>query len=117
MKKPVITEIGRAWVAWTNTDLTEGRGQSFPHVICEAQITAERMGKGHGVQGSDCYVSEEIVVRIDNGGWLGPCRIIAESSADKDRRLLIEAHTRALDKVKAAGLLSPEDLKALLTTI
>jgi hypothetical protein len=44
---------GVAHVVWCNSDLTEGRGYEFPMFVCESQVTALRLGRKRGVQGTD----------------------------------------------------------------
>ena len=35
----------KVWIAWGNTDLTEGKGAAYPKHICELEATAIRLGK------------------------------------------------------------------------
>jgi len=70
-----------AWVAWSNTDLNEGRGLIFPLFVCELKETALRKGKGHDVQGSDCSVTE--VELVQKGSLVyGPIVLIPGSKED-----------------------------------
>ena len=52
-EKLVITNRKTAWVAYTNTDCTEGRGYDIPIAACELEVTARRLARGRHVQGSD----------------------------------------------------------------
>ena len=61
-----IEDSKKVWVAWSNTDLTEGRGKPIPKAVCEEESTAVRLGKKGDVQGSDCYISESIAVKLNN---------------------------------------------------
>lgn len=108
---PQVEDIKTVWVAWTNTDLTEGRGAQYPLVVCDAQATAKRLGKGKSVQGSDCLVKEGLAVRID-GRWLAPTRIEAPSQEDEMRQAAIDAKREAIAKAKSLGL-SEDDIKAI----
>ena len=38
-----IQESKTVFIAWTNTDLTEGRGVQIPLAVCESQTTAKRL--------------------------------------------------------------------------
>lgn len=106
-----IEDSRKVWVAWTNTDLTEGRGAEYPKAVCEEKATAIRLGKGGSVQGSSCKTTEEIAVRI-NGKWLVPGRILRPTREDKMLQEKIDAKTKAIEKAQAAGL-TEEDIKAL----
>ncbi|AZV93552.1 hypothetical protein CBF45_07340 [Bordetella sp. J329] len=99
------------WVAWTNTDLTEGRGHQIPLAVAETKETAVRIGKRRYVMGSDCPVTESMAVEI-KGQWLIPGVIHAATKEDKaaeDARL---ARQSAVERAKAAGL-SDADIEAL----
>ncbi|WP_417459177.1 hypothetical protein [Kordiimonas sp.] len=106
-----IEDNKTVWVAWQNTDRTEGRGREYPLAVCESLETAVRIGEGGGVQGSDCRVTEELAVKA-NGKWLYPGRLFHETADDKKNRQVREARESALAKAKAAGL-SNEELAAL----
>lgn len=106
-----IEQTKQVWVAWTNTDLTEGRGARFPLFVAESREAAVRLGRGKSVQGSNCSVTEGIAVKID-GQWLVPGRVEGESGQDKKDRLRREAKEAALEKARAAGL-TDLDLAAL----
>lgn len=106
-----IQDTKKVWVAWTNTDLTEGRGYLIPLHVCESYETAERLGKRGSVQGSNCGITEELAVKI-NGHWHAPTVIKSESKEDKDRRKMREDKDAAIARAKAAGL-SDSDIAAL----
>lgn len=103
-----IQESKQVWVAWTNSDCTEGRGYQYPLHVAETQDTARRLGRRGSVQGSDCNVTECTAVRINNQ-WLVPGRIEPETIADKQARQAREAREEVIAKAKAAGL-SDDDL-------
>ena len=110
---PVAIEEKSVWVAWTNTDLTEGRGYQIPLAVCESEATAMRLGARGYVMGGDCPVTEEKAVRIGKSHrWLVPGRIETETTEDKERRLQLEARRAAVQRAKDAGL-SEADLKLL----
>jgi len=100
------------WVAWTNTDCTEGRGRNIPKVVCDLEATAIRLGRKGSVQGSDCQVSDHLAVMVNNC-WLIPGVIHAQTAEDVKTQNLIDKKQAAIEKAKAAGL-TEEDLKLLM---
>lgn len=106
-----IQETKTVWVAWTNTDCTEGRGRQIPKAVCEKEATAIRLGKKGSVQGSDCNVTECTAVKVNNT-WLVPGDIKPESKEDEAAQKRIDAKRAALEKAKAAGL-TEEDLRLI----
>lgn len=106
-----ITNLRHAFVAWTNTDLTEGRGWQIPLAVCETEATAIRLGKKGSIMGSDCAVTKVEVFRI-SGVWYGPIQLVRPSDEDKNEQSRIDARRAAIEKAKAAGL-SDEDIAAL----
>jgi len=106
-----IQETKTVWVAWTNTDLTEGRGQSYPKAVCEKEATAIRLGRKGSVMGSDCHITEELSVKV-NGIWLYPARLQHATSDDDQAQAHIDGRRAAIEKAKAAGL-TDEDIRAL----
>lgn len=67
MKTPRVTfKIEKAFVVWTNTDLTEGRGTEYPLAFCKLMATAKRLAKGRYVMGTDCRITEEEVFVKDH---------------------------------------------------
>lgn len=99
------------FVAWTNTDCTEGRGWKVPLAICETMATAIRLGRRGSVQGSDCEIGEVDLYKI-NGLWYGPVQIHGTSPTDKAEQVKLDARKAALDKARAAGL-TDDEIKAL----
>ena len=122
-----ILETKPVYVVWTNTDLTEGRGTSFPLHVCEKLSTATRLAKGKSVMGTDCPISESNALRIKFTDvqnhflydWFTLGRVIPpnkedaaeEEKLEKQRRIQA-AKEAAIEKAKAAGL-SDEDIEAL----
>lgn len=107
-----IQETKRVWVAWTNTDCTEGRGRQVPLHVAESYEAAVRLGRKGSVQGCDCTVTESVAVKVANQ-WLVPGQIQYETKGDKALRLLREKRDAAIDRAKAAGL-SDDDIAALV---
>lgn len=96
-----------AYVAWTNTDLTEGRGSSFPLAVCQKEATALRLGKGQYVQGCDCDVTKVELVEHD-GRWYGPIRLVYPTVEDNAAQARLDKKHAATEKAKAAGLTDAE---------
>lgn len=100
-----------AFVASTNSDLTEGRGHEVIIAYCETPATARRFAKRRGVQGFDGDVSP-VRLYIIEGRHYGPVRF--ERATDDDRAAMVAHDRRAelLAKARAAGL-SDDDIKFL----
>lgn len=109
-----MSEKKTVWVAYTNTDRTEGRGYDVPIAICALEITAKRLARNRYVQGSDGPVRPMELILIDNE-WYAPERAITvelptvEDIAEQES---INAKQIAIEKAKAAGL-TDDDLAAL----
>lgn len=107
-----IQNSKEVWVAWTNTDCTEGRGRQIPKAVCDLKATAIRLGRKGSVQGSDCQVSKSIAVMVNNC-WLIPGVIHAQTPEDVKAQNHMDKKQAAMEKAKAAGL-TDEDLKLLM---
>ena len=101
----------KVYVAWTNTDMTEGRGKVIPLAVCECRATAIRMGANGSTMGSDCAVTECIAVEIE-GRWLAPAQIHLPTIEDRKVQESMNKRDDAIKKARAAGL-SEEDIKHL----
>ncbi len=107
-----------AWVVYTNTDLTEGRGWQFPLHVCDKEATANRLAKKAGVQGSDAEVKPVNLIKA-GGAWYGPVHIrqatkedYAAQKAIDERRAAREARDKAIARAKELGL-SDDDVRLL----
>lgn len=107
----IIENQQTVYVAWTNSDLTEGRGIQYPLAVCSLEATATRIGKGNYVQGDDCPITRENSVRIE-GKWLVPGRIIGPSPEDMESEKSERKRRAVLMRAKAAGL-TDEDIETL----
>lgn len=58
------------FAVYTNTDLTEGRGQEYVKYYCELRTTAERLGRNGYVQGGSCPISEVKMLKIGGAYYL-----------------------------------------------
>ena len=108
------TEQRTVYVAYTNSDCTEGRGHDIPIAHCELEATAIRLAKGCYVQGSNGPVRPVTLVKHGDC-WYMPTAaidIISPSKEDKAAQASKDAKAEALRKAKALGL-SDADLKAL----
>lgn len=126
MAKPAfeIIETEYCYVAWSNTDCTEGRGREYPVVVSWNEETAKRLGKGRYVMGSDCRVTKEVALKVSDGSitgkrWLAPVDFAPETQEDRAKqaaKFLEESRKarreEAVKKAKELGL-SDDDLKAL----
>ncbi|WP_157684936.1 hypothetical protein [Robbsia andropogonis] len=100
---PKISKLKTIWIAWTNSDLTEGRGHQLPLAICEKEVSARRLGRKGDVMGSDCHVTKGIALEI-SGQWYVPGRIIPPSKDDIAAQEKIDRRALAIEKARAAGL-------------
>ncbi len=119
--KQSLKEIGErleaeekdVWVAWTNSDLTEGRGHIKVLAVCEMQATAKRLGAGKSVQGTDCNVTCETAVMLSGiwpcGEWRYPATVIPPTKEDEARQKKEDARDAALSKAIDLGL-SAQDI-------
>lgn len=108
MKEIISKEV---YVAWTNTDLTEGRGWEYPLYVCETETTAKRLGYKGSVQGCNCRVTKEEAIKY-NGMWLVPGRVIIPTKEDLEVQKKEDTFNEVLSKAKASGL-SEADIKIL----
>jgi hypothetical protein len=107
-----VEDVKPVWVVWQNTDLTEGKGWERVLHVCEGKETAERLGKGRNVQGTDCLVSEGLAYKIEGMlDWYIPGYIIPETHSDTAKRILREEKERVLEK--ARGVLTEEEISLL----
>lgn len=60
-----MSETRELYVAYTNSDCTEGRGYDVPIAVCESRTAAVRLAKKRYVQGSDGPVRKLTTVKID----------------------------------------------------
>ena len=117
-EKIVITNRKTVWVAYTNTDCTEGRGYDFPIAACELEVTARRLARGRYVQGSDGPIRPVDLLEI-NGEWYAPSNafyVKKPTREDEKEQAKLDAKREALEKARAAGL-TDADLAALKEVI
>lgn len=107
-----ITNSKDVYVAWTNTDLTEGRGRQIPLAVCKVMATAIRLGHKGSVMGTDCDITKEKAFEID-GKWVGPTRILPSTLEDDKVQVVANAKSEAIAKAKSLGM-TEEEIAALL---
>lgn len=109
-----MIEKRTVWVAYTNQDLTEGRGCDVPLAVCAAEATARRLAHKRYVQGSDGPVQAMELVKIDDK-WYAPIaaiNVVQPTREDTAAQAVVDAKREAVAKAKAAGL-TDADLTAL----
>lgn len=120
MKKQTIEidYMETVFAAYSNTNLTDGNGWEYPLAVCKTKATANRMGKGRYVQGTDCDVREVEVFRF-NRVLYGPIYLHLPTTEDDRKQAEIDKKNEAerkkqaaIEKAKSLGL-SDEDLEAL----
>lgn len=110
----MTTEERTLWVAYTNTDLTEGRGRQVLAHVCEMEATARRLAKGIGPMGTGGEV-HPVKLLVHEGKLYVPyelARAVPPTPEDQQAQAKADAKEAALAKAKAAGL-SDADIKAL----
>jgi len=114
-----VKRTQEVFVVWTNTDLTEGRGQEYARNYCELEATANRIAKGNYVMGSDCDVTKETLLVIGDKTYYPGGIITKPTEEDKrtetrlvEERVKAEKKAAAILKAKTLGL-SEEDILAL----
>lgn len=109
------------YVAYTNTDCTEGRGSEIVFAISECESTVIRVGKKRYVQGSDCPIQEAELVNIDGKFYVPIHYVPFTQPTIEDRKneaaLYAERELKAkkdevLVRAKSLGL-SDEEIKLL----
>lgn len=102
----------KVYIAWVNSDTTEGRGRDYPLAVCAMESTARRLGQGQNVQGSDARITEHMLPVV--AGWVqAPTRIIEPTRDDKAAQTRIDAHNEAIRYAKSRGVTDDmiEDIK------
>lgn len=111
------------YIAWTNTDRTEGRGSNVPEAISLSEATAIRLGKGRSVQGSDCRITKDTAIRIFGKMYCpltwASAKIVAPSKEDviaeqklAEKRAREEKRQQVLEHARSLGL-SDDDIALL----
>lgn len=103
------------FVAYTNSDLTEGKGTDIPIAVCKLESTAKRLANKRYVQGSNGPVRKIDLKWID-GHWYGKsndCFLITyPTREDEKAQELQDKRTTIIQRIKATGV-SDDDLKLI----
>ena len=76
-------ETRTVWVAFTNTDCSEGRGRDVSIGVCATEASARRLARNRYVQGSDGPVLPMELMKIDDKWYeLTPPIEVIESTVD-----------------------------------
>lgn len=109
-----MVDAATLWAVYTNTDLTEGRGNQYVKHFCKTKATALRLAKGGYVQGCDCPVKPVEVLNFEGNAVLPASliQIVNPTREDEAEDARLAAKQIALEKAKAAGL-TDDDIKLL----
>ena len=96
----------KLYVTVSNTNLTGGAGIPRPIAVCRSYSTAYRLGKGKGVQGSNCYV-ETVMAKYIEKEWMIPMSsVMIEKPTEQD--IKDDEKMELINKVKEMGLTEKE---------
>lgn len=107
-------EVKEVFVAYTNTDCTEGLGSDVPIAVCELEATAIRLGRKRYIQGSDGPVRKAELIEI-GGKWYYPSMavcVVPPTKEDLASQKAMDDRRAVLDKARAAGL-TDDDIRML----
>ena len=107
-------ETKTVYVAYTNTDLTEGRGKDIPIAVCEEEVPAIRLAQNQYVQGSDGPVRTIELMRIENDWYLlaSAVEIVPPTKQDREKQQKLNLAKEAMEKAKSLGL-TEDEIKAI----
>lgn len=113
-----MSETKPIYVVWTNTDLTEGRGDQIPIAYALSPTTAKRLAHKSGVHGCDADVRQFEAI-LHGGRWCAPVRLELPSPEDREEDAKMAraeaaraAKAAAIEKARSLGM-TEEELKAL----
>ncbi len=112
------TSIKQVYVAFTNSDCTEGRGYDIPIAVCELEITAMRLAKNQYVQGSDGPVRSFEVKDLDGVKYIPVVAVPLHKATklEQEAQNLLDSKRQVIAKAKAAGL-TQNELDTLSRTV
>lgn len=124
-KTLTATQEKTLFAVYTNTDLTEGRGNEYIYALTEKEITAKRLAKGRYVQGTDAEVKEVKAFFIPKaegytniGEWFAPIGLVHKPTEEDQRNekafLEEKAKTILLEKFKKGEDLTQEEREKLV---
>jgi len=102
----LTNETKEVFVAYTNSDRTEGKGHDIPIAVCVVEATAIRLAKGQYVQGTDGPVRRVELLKADNRMYipLSAVNIVGPEIPDMAAQRRLDLTRITVDKAKAAGL-------------
>lgn len=90
-----------AWAVMSNTDLTEGRGKTYPLAYCLDEAVAIAYGKGKHIMGTDCPIKSVYLYKIV---YNGACLYFPLDSVIYPILRMPTEYELAVQKAKSAGL-------------
>lgn len=103
-------ETKTVYVAYTNTDCTEGRGYDIPIAVCELEITAMKHARKMYVQGSNGPVKSMEVIKY-NDKWYIPqsaVEIFKPTKEEIEAQKLLDEKRAIIKKMKELGVSQDE---------
>lgn len=108
-------DTNHVWVAHTNTDCTEGRGYEVPICVTKLKSTAQRLGKGRYVQGSDSPVAKVPLLVVDGVEFvplLSVAYVVPPTREDEVLAKEEDYYEQAVKRLRSLGA-TDEEIKAL----
>ena len=105
------------YVAYSNSDLTEGRGYDIPIAVCELEATAIRRAHKQYVQGTNGPVRSFDAIELDSR-WYLPIQVtdvIKPSEEDKKVQKRLDEKRSAIERAKISGL-TEADINILINS-
>ena len=122
MKSLPYTQEDEIFAVYTNTDLTEGRGQEYPFAFTPSPSAAKRLSDSKGVMGSDGDIKKvKTFYSPEHSCWFAPIgRVVSATTDDlKQDRLLKKQEATAvlIKKFENGEEITPEERKELLSML
>jgi hypothetical protein len=117
-----ILEEQQIYAVYTNTDLTEGRGQEYCMALAENESTAIRLAAGKGVQGMNARVMKANRILVKAGEyrktWYAPSLLVHKPNReDLENERIINAERAKnllLEKFKSGEELSKTERELII---
>lgn len=119
------TKTKTLFACFTNTDLTEGRGEEYIFALAENKSTAKRLAKRKYVQGTDARVEEVQAYFVPKskefatiGAWYVPAGFIHKPTPEdlQEEKILMEnqAKNLLLEKFKKGEAISDQERETIV---
>lgn len=119
------TKTRTLFACFTNTDLTEGRGEEYIFALAENEITAKRLAKGKYVQGTDARVQEVQAYFVPSskeftmiGSWYVPAGFIYKPTPEdlQEEKIMMENQAKnvLLEKFKKGEAISDQEREKIV---